>query len=464
MNTHNPGMTALMMAGCTALTLSCETNQPVSVTSSEKPNIIVILPDDLGWADVGYHGSDIRTPNIDQLARTGVRLDQQYVMPTCTPSRVSLMTGLFPSRYGVHGPAYGEVIDMGDPTLASIFRDNGYFTAINGKWHMGSPPYTPLQYGFDSSYGYFDGQIDPYTHEYKMETDFTERRSWHRNDEYLDESGVHVTDLITNEAIRIIEEVRDEPFFLYIAHHVPHFPLDEPSEWLSVYDDVFMHPSRQLFAASVTHMDDGIGQIIDALERTGQRENTLILFISDNGGQFSWHSETEYHGNYADKPHSVLGNNFPLRGWKGSLYEGGIRVPALLNWPGQLDPGVVEFPIHIADWLPSLCYLTGCKDALRPDLDGHNIWPMVTGQQPAEHDRRLYWKTNRQYAVRDGQWKMILNRDNNRVELFDLATDFRESNDLSESHPAVVERMMNLLEIFQKGDRHRDVPQLEFGL
>lgn len=167
-----------------------EANNDKKASSPDKPNILFILPDDLGWADVGYHGSDIKTPNIDQLARSGKILSQHYVMPTCTPTRVSLMTGKYPSRYGVLAPAYGEVIDLGDPTLASLLAENGYFTAIAGKWHMGSPPYTPLKYGFQSSYGYFDGQIDPYTHEYKTETELTERRSWHRNDEYLDGRNV----------------------------------------------------------------------------------------------------------------------------------------------------------------------------------------------------------------------------------------------------------------------------------
>src|SRR5690554_1982710 len=203
-----------------------------------RPNIIVIVPDDLGWCDVGYHGSEINTPNIDKLAESGIKLEQHYVMPTCTPTRVSLMTGKYPSRYGITGPDYGEVIDLGDPTLASVLQDNGYFTAIAGKWHMGSPPYTPLKYGFQSSYGYFDGQIDPYTHEYKTETELTDRQSWHRNDEYLDENGIHATDLITQEAIRIIEEERGNPLFLYVAYSVPHTPLDEPNEWLSLYDEL----------------------------------------------------------------------------------------------------------------------------------------------------------------------------------------------------------------------------------
>ncbi len=454
MKLNNSKLLGFSMAGLMTFPFGCQEKSPETTNFPEKPNILIILPDDLGWADVGYHGSDVRTPNIDKLARSGITFNQHYVMPTCTPTRVCLITGLYASRYGVLGPAYGEVIDLGDPTLPSLLSDNGYFTAIAGKWHMGSPPYTPLKYGFQSSYGYFDGQIDPYTHEYKMEADFTERRSWHRNDEYLDESGTHVTDLITAEAVRIIEEDREEPFFLYVAHHVPHFPLDEPDEWMSVYDDVpMMHPSRRLFAASVTHMDDGIGQIIDALERTGQRENTLIIFISDNGGQMRWHSETEYHGNYADKPHEVLGNNFPLRGWKGQLYEGGIRVPTFVNWPGQLKPGVIDSPAHVTDWLPTLCALTNYKSELRQDLDGRNIWPLLAGEIPAEESRSMYWKTRQTYAVREGDWKLLVNRSNNDIELYDLENDFREIRNLRDSNPEIVKQMMDLLEEFKKGDR-----------
>ncbi len=454
MNLNKQKLLGLSMAGLMTFPFGCKEERPITASSPDKPNILILLPDDLGWADVGYHGSEVKTPNIDELANSGTILNQHYVMPTCTPTRVSLLTGLYPSRYGVLGPAYGEVIDMGDPTLASILAEDGYFTAIDGKWHMGSPPYTPLKYGFQSSYGYFDGQIDPYTHEYKTETELTGRQSWHRNDEYLDESGSHVTDLITAEAVRIIEEERDEPFFLYVAHHVPHFPLDEPEEWLSVYDDYpMMHPSRKLFASSVTHMDDGIGEIIDAIDRTGQRENTLIIFISDNGGQMSWHSETEYEGRYADKPHVVLGNNFPLRGWKTELYEGGIRVPAFLNWPGQLEQGIIDFPIHVSDWLPTICAITNCTQELRTDLDGRNIWPMLTGEQPVEGTRPMYWKTNRNYAVRDGRWKLLVHRNNNDVELYDLENDFRETQNLSDVNPEKVEHMMALLEAFKKDDR-----------
>ncbi|MBW6533813.1 MAG: sulfatase-like hydrolase/transferase [Mariniphaga sp.] len=452
MERNHPVLLSLSLAGIMAFSATGSRLSAQNKTIA-KPNIVVIIPDDLGWNDVGYHGSEIKTPNIDKLAKSGLRFDQHYVMPTCTPTRVSLLTGKYPSRYGVTGPDYGEVIDLGDPTLASILSANGYYTAIAGKWHLGSPPYTPLKYGFQSSYGYFDGQIDPYTHEYKTETELTKRESWHRNDEYLTEEG-HVTDLLTAEAVRIIEEEREEPFFLYLAHHVPHFPLEEPDEWMSLYDDLSMHPSRKLFAASVSHMDDGIGKIIDALERTGKRENTLILFLSDNGGQHSWHSNTEYRGKYANKPHSVLGNNFPLRGWKGDLYEGGIRVPAIANWPGKLEPGAADFPMHMSDWLPTLCFLTGIKTDLENlKLDGKNVWTLLNGEQNVAEERSIYWKTNQAFAAREGNWKLLVHRNNNKAELYNLKNDFRESRDLSSSNPEKLEHLMNLLEEFKKGDR-----------
>lgn len=427
---------------------------PAQTAQQERPNILVIVPDDLGWSDVGYQGSEIRTPNIDRLARNGKILEQFYVMPTCTPTRVSLMTGKFPSRFGVLAPAYGEVIDLGAPTLPSLLQEAGYSTAIVGKWHMGSPPYTPLKYGFDQSYGYFDGQIDPYTHEYKTETQLTDRKSWHRNDRYLEEEG-HVTDLLTAEAVRFIRERRENPFFLYLAHHVPHYPLEEPEEYLDLYaDKPTMHPSRKLFAASVSHLDEGIGKILQALEETGQRENTLILFLSDNGGQKSWSSTEQYRGKYADKPHRVLGNNFPLRGWKGDLYEGGIRVPGIVNWPGRLPAGKISTPIHMSDWLPTLLEVSGTAPQAENTWDGASVWKYLAGlQEKPASPRSFYWKIKGASAVRQGDWKLIV-RDNGQRELYQLKDDFREGRDLSGQHPEMVTLLMALLENYRKDDRN----------
>ena len=416
---------------------------------TKPPNIAFIIADDMGWADIGYHGSDVKTPHLDRLAGEGVRFDQHYAMPTCTPTRVGLMTGRYPSRYGVTAPAYGQIFDADTVTLATALGDAGYTTAISGKWHMGSPPdCVPLKHGFQESYGYFHGQIDPYTHRYK-----NGERCWHRNDELLDEEG-HATDLITDEAIRVIETQRPDPLFLYVAYSVPHYPLAEPDEWTAMYEGAIDDPSRRLFAASITHMDHGIGRIVDALERVGKRENTFFVFVSDNGGQKSWHNETQYDGRYADKPHTILGDNRPLRGWKGGVYEGGIRVPAFVNWPSMLDPSQVSSPIHIVDWMPTLCGLAGCTGTRGLNWDGRDVWPLISGQADAAESRTLYWKTPREYAFRQGDWKLVVHEDG-QEELYDLATDPLETHDLAAQQPRrVVELRAGLNECARK-DRER---------
>ncbi|MHC4680377.1 MAG: sulfatase-like hydrolase/transferase [Planctomycetota bacterium] len=414
----------------------------------KRPNIVVMIPDDLGWADIGYHGSDIQTPNLDNLAKQSVRFDRHYVMPTCTPTRVGFLTGHYPSRYGVLSPAYGKIFNDDTVTLAQALRHCGYTTSLTGKWHMGSPPeYTPRRYGFDSSYGYFHGQIDPYTHYYK-----TGVRSWHRNDQYLDEKG-HATDLITDEAVRIIESDHDKPFFLYVPYSVPHHPLDEPDEWTSRYEGRIKDASRRLFAASVTHMDHGIGRIIDALESKGLRENTLVVFVSDNGGQRSWHSDEQYKGRYADKPHTVLGDNKPLRGWKGDVYEGGIRVPALANWPGVLKPGRLATPVHIVDWMPTLCGLAGYVPQKDLRWDGRDIWPSVSqGTAPIEPPL-FYWKTPNASAVRRGDWKLIVNRREQEAELYNVTADPYEERDMAGQQPDRVNDLRRVLAEVSAHDR-----------
>jgi arylsulfatase A-like enzyme len=414
----------------------------------ERPNIVFVLADDLGWADIGYHGSEIQTPNLDRLAREGVRLNHHYVMATCTPTRVGLMTGRFASRYGVTSPAYGKIFDDDTITLAEALRRGGYTTSISGKWHMGSPPdWTPRKYGFDTSYGYFHGQVDPYVHDYK-----TGVRTWHRNDQYIDEEG-HATDLITKEAIRVIETQHDRPFFLYVAYSVPHHPLNEPAEWVSRYEGRIAEPSRRWYAASVSHMDDGIGRIVAALDRQGLRRNTLIVFSSDNGGQKDWVSQTEYKGRYADKPHTVLGNNLPLRGWKGEVYEGGIRVPAFANWPGVLAAGEREFPIHIVDWMPTLCALTGCAPARDLGWDGANLWPALRGDAVSDPPRPLYWKTPNAAAVRLGDWKLVVGKGGRGGQLYHVTSDPYETKDLAREQPERVTELQALLKEIAAHDR-----------
>lgn len=414
-----------------------------------RPNVIFILADDLGWADVGYHGSEIRTPNLDRLAAAGARLQRHYVYPTCSPTRVALLSGRFPSRFGVLIPLASTTKMKGaDARLPQELRQLGYRTHLSGKWHIGeTPEHRPLGYGFDTTYGYLRGQIDPYTHRYKTGDHVT----WHRNDEFIEEDG-HVTDLITKEAIRVVTESGDEPFFLYVAHHSPHYPLNEPPKWIAPYEETIANASRRHFAAAVTHLDDGVGQLMAALEESGKAENTLVIFSSDNGGQQNWtSSDKQYDGRYASN--DTLGNNLPLRGWKTDLYEGGIRVPAFAYWPGEIEPGrVIEAPTHICDWTATLIGLAGGKVDETWKLDGVDIAPLLLTAATETAPRTLYWRTNAGIAVREGDWKLILSGKGERAELFHLGEDPHETRDRADGEADRVKTMREKLAAIRAGD------------
>jgi arylsulfatase A-like enzyme len=411
-----------------------------------QPNILLILADDLGWADIGFHESDTLTPNIDRLANGGVRLEQHYVWPTCSPTRVALLTGREPSRFGVLTPLGDGGLPPETVTLPASLRDCGYSTHITGKWHIGAPPDSrPLLFGFDTSYGYFRGQIDPYTHHYK-----TGARTWHRNDQLLDEPG-HATDLIAAEAIRVIRSAGDKPFFLYTAFSVPHYPLSEPSEWTSLYDGEIEDRWRKLNAASISHMDDAIGRIVETLEESGLRENTLIVFTSDNGGQQSWNAPaSQYEGRY--EPHTTLGNNLPLRGWKTQLYEGGIRVPCCVNWPGCVPSGkIIDDPVCIIDWMPTFLELVGRPGDESDGLSGRSIWPLILSDVEPQQ-RTFYWRTPGRLALRHGDWKLLAYNNGANAELYNLVSDPYETRNLAEMHPERVAELTEILNMQREAD------------
>ena len=416
---------------------------PAAAAAADRPpNIVVIVADDLGWRDVGYHGSEIRTPHIDKLAAAGVRLERHYVYPTCSPTRAGLLTGRNPSRFGIHAPIAGrseQSLPSGTPTLASILRSCGYTTALFGKWHLGlRPEVGPRQYGFDQTYGYLHGQTDQYTHLYKNGD-----RSWHRNDSFVDETG-HATDLIAGEAVRFIAAPRSKPFFLWVAFSVPHFPLQEEEKWVVPYSSSIKDPSRRLYAASVTHMDAGIGGIIEALEKAGKLSETLIFFTSDNGGQEEYHSETDYGGKHG--PYPVLGNNRPLRGWKTDLYEGGIRVPAFVYWVDHLKPKVLQAPVSYLDWCPTLAHLAGAQFSDQWKLEGRNVWSLVSGQGAQSPVTTFYWNIGDSAAVLQDNWKLIVRQqDPNAVELFDLSRDAAEKTNLATEKSGKVAQLRGVL-------------------
>ncbi len=415
------------------------------------PNVLLIVADDLGWADVGFHGSKLKTPNLDRLARAGTELDQHYVGPVCSPTRSALLSGRYWSRFGVNSPQSEQALPFGTVTLASALKSRGYETCITGKWHLGSlPKWGPRKFGFDRSYGSFGGGTGPWDHRYKTGP-YT--RNWHRNDEYVDEQG-HVTDLIAREAISFLNAPRKTPFFLYVPFTAVHHPLNEPPEWLKVNQDI-EEPRRQ-YAACVQHMDDAVGKIFAALEKSGQRANTLIVFTSDNGGAVGPAGKDLklYPGEYKD---GLLGENQPLRGHKGQLYEGGIRVPAFVNWPGRIAVRKLTAPIHVVDWVPTLSKLAGYQAASNLKWDGRDVWPVLTGQvKPAARD--LYWKGpgGRAFAVRSGDWKLVVQEGaggkQRQVELFHLGEDPYEKRDRAAGESATVARLEELLKRSRQAD------------
>ena len=406
------------------------------------PNFLVLIADDMGWHDIGYHDSDIRTPELDKLAKSGVRLERHYVCTTCSPTRAGLLTGRNPSRYGILGPI-GDRSTLSLPldtaTLPRVLKTRGYATALSGKWHLGlRPEVGPRKYGFDQTYGYLHGQIDPYTHRYKNGD-----RTWHRNDEFIDEKG-HATDLITDDAVRFLSAERKEPFFLYVAFSVPHHPLQEEDKFVAPYRETIKDPSRRLYAASIAHLDASVGRIVAALEKTGQLKNTLILFTSDNGGQRDYNSKTEYEGKYGPLP--TLGDNRPWRGWKGELYEGGIRVPAFVHWQGRLKPEELGHTVSYLDWYPTFAKLAGVNIEAAWKLEGRDVWPLMTGAVRKPAKTTLYWNTPAATSVIDGDWKLIVSkRKAESVELYNLAYDHEEKTDRAVENPKKVEELRKVL-------------------
>jgi arylsulfatase A-like enzyme len=407
------------------------------------PNVLIFIADDLGWHDVGYHDSEIRTPNLDRLARAGVRLERHYVYPTCSPTRAGLLTGRNPSHFGIHGPIDGRStasLPLDVPTLARVLQGRGYATALCGKWHLGLRPQVgPRQFGFDHTYGYLHGQIDQYTHRYKNGD-----RTWHGDDEFTDEAG-HATDLIADEAVRVVSGTRAGPFFLYVAFSVPHHPVQEEEKWTGPYTDAIRDPSRRLYAASVTHMDAAIGRIVAALDKAGRVNDTLVLFTSDNGGQREYTPGNEYEGKHGPNP--TLGDNRPWRGWKGGLYEGGIRVPAFVSWPGKLRAGIVRQTVSYLDWFPTLARLAGARVEDGWKVEGRDVWPLLAGDGPNPAPRALTWVTGNAAAVLDGDWKLIVpKRPAAAAELYNLADDPAEAMNRAAENPTKVADLHRILD------------------
>jgi arylsulfatase A-like enzyme len=409
---------------------------------TSKPNILLIVADDLGYADVGFTGGkEIRTPNLDALAAAGARLQEFYVQPVCSPTRAALMTGRYPMRHGLQvgvvrpWAQYGLPLD--ERTLPQALREAGYATALVGKWHLGhfQRAYLPTARGFDRQYGHYNGQIDYFTHIRDGGFD------WHRDDRASYDEG-YSTHLIAQEAVRFIREFGGaKPFFLDVSFNAPHAPHQVPDKYKEPY--AHLQEPRRTYAGMVAAMDEAVGQIIAALDEKSLRQNTLIVFSSDNGGP---------------APGKVT-NNGPLRAGKTTLYEGGVRVAAFTTWSGRIKPGtVVKAALHMVDWYPTLLKIAGASLDQRLPIDGRDAWPTIAAGKPSPHTEILLNASPQTGAIRVGDWKLVLNGDYSAevadvelrrdsapsaslVELFNLADDPSETNNLADKHPEKVKAL-----------------------
>ncbi len=411
-----------------------------------RPNIVYIITDDQGWKDVGFHGSYIKTPNIDALASGGAKLEQYYAEPMCTPSRAALMTGRYPFRYGLQtlvipsGAKYGLATD--EWLLPQALKQAGYATSLVGKWHLGhaDKKYWPRNRGFDHQYGPLLGEIDYFTHSAHG------TRDWFRDDKPLKEEG-YATSLLGDEAVRVIERHDPKrPLFLYLAFTAPHTPYQVPKEVLAQYASL-EDPARRSYAAMITVMDAEIGKVIRALDANKLRENTIVVFQSDNGGPAS----AKFTGEIDMSKSTIPPDNSPFREGKGTLYEGGTRVVAVANWPGRIPAGsVVRGPVHIVDWFPTLAGLAGAKSGTKP-LDGMDMWPTLSQGTPSPRSEVVYNLEPFRAGLRQGNWKLIWQATlPSKVELFDVAADSAETTNVAEKNSEVVATLKQRIEALSR--------------
>ena len=416
-----------------AFLLSC-TNQN-NPQKTNQPNIVLIMADDLGYGDIGCFGSDfINTPVLDKMASEGIRFtDYHSNGAVCSPTRAALMTGNYQQRSGIEGVVYAALdkrtvgISQTEKTIAEYLKEAGYKTGIFGKWHLGyKPEYNPTFHGFDEFYGYISGNVDYISHRDGVGLfDW-----WHNTDTCFDEG--YVTDLITDRALEFIENSKENPFFLYLPHEAPHYPYqgrNDPADRLPGKEFV-AHGSRpdkkQAYKEMVEIMDENIGRVFEKLHSLELNKNTLVIFCSDNGA-------------------TSLGNNGILNGFKSGLWEGGHRVPAMVWFPGKIEPRECNQTILAMDWLPTLLQIAGVT--ISDKFDGKSISDVLFRNESLE-ERPLFWRYRNQWAVRKGDWKYLKIKE--KEYLFNLKTYLAEKNNLFDLEKEKLTELKNLLLDWEK--------------
>lgn len=438
--------------------VSCKKEENKQQPKKETPNVLVIIADDAGWNDVGYNGSEINTPNIDFLANNGVRLDRFYVSPTCSPSRVSLLTGMPSSRIGVVAPISGKSkrsLPDSIITLPQALKAKNYQSALFGKWHLGlNISSGPNAYGFDYSYGFLHGQIDQYTHKYKNGD-----ASWYRNNDFIEEEG-HATDLITKETIDWLTNKRDisKQFYIQLAYSAPHFPLQEEDKWKAPYLETIKNDSRRDYAAAMSHLDYSIGLVLETLKSQNLDENTLIVFMSDNGAMEKWYPTYQYDGEHGPNP--VLGSNLPLKNWKATNYEGAIRVPSVVYWKNNLKAHTNSNYMAVTDLMPTILSLLNAE--VPKNVEGKNVWAsIINSENKTDHD--IYIRGHIQECLIQKPWKIIRSRHKDKspalYELYNIEIDPEEKQNLINNDTVITLKMKALLDKqFYKDDNNVNVP------
>lgn len=449
--------------------------EPVQAKTKNKlPNILLILADDLGWKDVGYHGSEIATPNIDRIAREGVELDRFYAQPSCSPTRTALMTGKSPRRLGLSTPIgknQKEGIPLEEKLLPQFLKPLGYKNILIGKWHLGShtTPYWPQNRGFDHFYGYLSGGIGYWDHNHGGGHD------WQRNGKTVREEGYSTT-LLADEAVKLIEaQDKEQPLFLYVSMPAPHLPNEAPEGAINKYKHIEKE-ERRIHAAMVTQLDTEIGRVLQAYQGRGMLENTIVIFASDNGGLI-YGGLPGLIGNLGKVSASIFGrpvpinsleffasntfdggsDNTPLKLGKGSVAEGGIRVPAAIWWPGQLSSFKHTGMISASDVLPTILDITGAipsndeSSHQTISFDGISQWAVLNKTEDANtvvSPDYLVTGFRDSKALLRAPWKLV---SDDELELYNVWDDPGEANNLAKQHPEIVKELNNVMENWPTG-------------
>lgn len=437
----------LKVLGVTAGSLMIPRTLSGRQNSTRQPNVVLIFTDDQGSIDLNCYGAkDLYTQHLDRLAKEGTRFTQFYVAaPVCSPSRAALMTGRYPQRAGVPGNVSSQPGNAGMPTeqvtIAEMMKSAGYVTGHVGKWHLGYTPETmPNGQGYDSSFGHMGGCIDNYSHFFYWSG--PNRHDLWRDGQEVWRDGKFFGDLMVDECRKFIDANRDKPFFLYWAINMPHYPLQGTEKWRKKY--AHLDAPRRMYAAFVSTMDEMVGQIVAHLDKLGLRDDTLIIFLSDHG-----HSVEQ-------RTFSGGGNSGDYRGHKFTLWEGGIRVPCIVSWPGHIPQNAVRDQIAISiDWMPTIARYCGVETP-NHKIDGKSIVSVIeSANSPSPHNV-LYWETRNHWVVRQGDWKLVHNgpateykgRKISKVKDFlsNMSEDVTETQNLAETHPEIVKKLTKLHE------------------